>query len=90
MSGSEFVKSFFCFHEARERRRGVGRGRADGTIWQPSEEESEWRVFYAHQVSYPLSATENTRSRSQLPHWHYFVCNLLILKGGGFKTGLYS
>ena len=30
-------------------------------------------------------------SRSELPpNWHYFVCNLLILKGVGFKTGLCS
>ena len=63
----------------------MGRGRADSTSWQLSEEESEWRVFYVHRVSYPLTAIESTRSRPELPNWHYFVCNLLIIKGVGLR-----
>ena len=75
--------------------RGAGRerrppGRALYGNTETGGEVSEEGVSVHLRFSYPAAATENRRTRSELPHWHYFVCNLLIFKGVGFKTGLCS
>ena len=51
----------------------------------PEVESGSRSRCVAVRVSYPLTATEITRSRSEFPNWHYFVCNLLILKGVGLS-----
>ena len=40
--------------------------------------------------SYPPATAGERRVCSELPIWHYFACNLLIFKGVGFNTGLFS
>ena len=72
--------------------RGAGlreRDRSQSAIWQHSEER-ERGCFLRIENQLASSRHRDQISRSELPNWHYFVCNLLILKGVGFKIGLFS
>ena len=87
---NDFVKK--VFYKAMLER-GAGRERPPGRALYGNTETGGKRggCFCAFEIQLPTDCHREHISRSELsPIWHYFVCNLLIFKGVGFKTGLCS